>query len=71
METSLKQNVLTANIEGENKSNLTRTLIGGIIIRVETSCNVSFSYCINRITDTHDLTGWNFFNPSTLNKSTD
>ena len=36
--------------------------IGGIIIRKETGGVDTWRYCRNRINNTKDLTGWDFFN---------
>jgi hypothetical protein len=41
-------------------------LLGGIVISEEINGIVSFRYCANRISDTNDLTGWNFLNPVDL-----
>lgn len=64
-----KHNTLLSYIEKENASNPERILIGGILISEEISSVVSFRYCTNRISDTNDLTGWDFFTPSTINIS--
>jgi type III restriction enzyme len=71
LEAPLKHNALIAYMESENKINPSRKLIGGIIIPEETSGIISFRYCTNRIIDTNDLTGWEFFNPASLNKTID
>jgi len=64
-----KHNALLNYIEKENAANPERVLTGGILIPQETSGTVSFRYCTNRISDTQDLTGWDFFTPSRINIS--
>ena len=64
-----KHNALLNYIEKENAANPERILTGGILIPQETSDTVSFRYCTNRISDTNDLTGWDFFNPATINNN--
>jgi len=64
-----KHNDLLSYIEKENASNPERVLIGGILIPDEISHVVSFRYCTNRILDTIDLNGWDFFNPATINNN--
>lgn len=61
-----KHNALLDYIERENEENPRRELLGGIIIEEPQDSN-HWRYCANRIEDTHDLTGWEFFNPSNLN----
>lgn len=61
-----KHNALIDYIEQENKTNPTRKLIGGIIIPEESAGVISFRYCTNRITDTADLRGWDFFLPANI-----
>jgi type III restriction enzyme len=58
-----KHNALIDYIEAENKLKTDRQLFGGVLISSETSGTVSFRYCANRITDTNDLTGWDFLDP--------
>jgi type III restriction enzyme len=64
-----KHNALIGYLESQNQTNAERTLIGGILIPEETSGVVSFRYCVNRINDTNDLTGWDFFSPENINKN--
>ena len=64
-----KHNALLNYIEKENAANPERVLTGGILIPQETGDTVSFRYCTNRISDTNDLTGWDFFNPATINNN--
>ena len=59
-----KHNALVAYIEKENSANPSRELIGGILIPEEMGGVVKFRYCTNRITDTNDLMGWEFFSPA-------
>jgi len=61
-----KHNALLAYIESENTKNTTRKLVGGILIPDERDGLSLFRYCTNRITDTHDLTGWDFFDPKQI-----
>lgn len=67
LEAPNKHNALIEYLEKQNEINTDRTLVGGILIPEEISSIVSFRYCINRINDTNDLTGWDFFNPATIN----
>jgi len=67
LEAPNKHNALIEYLEKQNEINTDRTLVGGILIPGETSGIVSFRYCINRINDTNDLTGWDFFNPANIN----
>lgn len=61
-----KHNALLSYLENENSNNPERVLIGGIIISEEINGTVSFRYCTNRIENTHDLTGWEYFNPEMI-----
>ena len=67
LEAPNKHNALVEYLETQNETNSTRTLIGGILIPDETGGVVSFRYCTNRINDTNDLTGWEFFNLVNIN----
>ena len=64
-----KHNALINYIENENETNLERVLIGGVLIPEETSGIFSFRYCTNKISDTKDLTGWDYLNPALINKN--
>ncbi len=64
-----KHNALIEYLESQNQINTHWSLVGGILIPEEISGVLSFRYCINRITDTNDLTGWDFFNPAEINKN--
>lgn len=64
-----KHNALLNYIDTENAANPERVLTGGILIPQETGNTVSFRYCTNRISDTNDLTGWEFFNPAIINNN--
>lgn len=66
-----KHNALIEYFEKENKANPEIKMIGGIIIPETTGNTISFRYCINRIKDTNDLTGWDFFDPAMINKTLD
>ena len=59
-----KHNALIAYMEKENTANKHRSLMGGIIIPESHGEHIHFRYCRNRITDTNDLTGWDFFDPA-------
>jgi type III restriction enzyme len=56
----LKHNALIGFIEERNKNGL-KTL-GGILIGQKNGEITTWRYCQNRIENTKDLTGWNFFN---------
>ena len=62
-----KHNALIAYIEKEKNSDDAAKFIGGIIIPESTGNVVSFRFCRNQITNTNDLTGWEFFDPATIN----
>jgi hypothetical protein len=59
-ESVLKHNALIDYIEGLNQKG--KKAIGGIIIEHKGS----WRYCVNRITNDKDLTGWEFFNPANV-----
>jgi type III restriction enzyme len=61
-----KHNALIAYFEEEKKSRPNAKFVGGILIPETTGNVVSFRYCRNRITDTNDLTGWDFFDPASI-----
>jgi len=61
-----KHNALLSYIQQENLASPDRILTGGIVIWEETGGVGSFRYCKDRICDTKDLTGWEFFNPATI-----
>ena len=69
LEAPNKHNALLVYMEEENAKNEERILTGGIVIPEEVSAFVSFRYCLNRIADTKDLTGWDYFNPAEINKN--
>jgi type III restriction enzyme len=60
-ENVLKHNALIEYIESLNAKG--KKAIGSIIIQQQGS----WRYCRNRIENDNDLTGWEFFNPATLN----
>jgi type III restriction enzyme len=64
-----KHYALLEYIERENLKLANNKFIGGIIIPTDNAGVVSFRYPLNRITDTNDLRGWEFFNPATINNS--
>jgi len=63
----LKHNALIEFIEERNK--LKKTTIGGVIIGTEISNNIVWQYCRNKITNTKDFTGWDFFNPANISNN--
>ncbi len=56
-----KHNALLQYFEKQKEINPKQNLFGGIIIAEPTSVGTSFRYCTNPISDTNDLTGWEFF----------
>lgn len=63
----LKHNALLDYIEERNKKGMTTT--GGIIIVRKNGEVTTWRYCSNRIENTKDLTGWDYFNPATINNN--
>jgi type III restriction enzyme len=61
-----KNKALFDYLKRENSSKSERILTGGILIPVETDGVVQFRCSANGITDTNELTGWEYFNPATL-----
>lgn len=62
-----KHNALIEYIEKENAiEGRSRKMVGGILIPEERSGVQHFRFCRNKINDTYDLTGWDFFNPVDL-----
>jgi type III restriction enzyme len=61
-----KHNALIAYMETENQTKTNDKLFGGVLILTETNGSISFRYCSNTITDTNDLTGWGFLDPSSI-----
>ena len=66
LEAPNKHNALLDYMDAENKINTDRKLIGGVILPEDTSGVLAFRYCSNRIQDTNDLTGWDYFNPAEI-----
>lgn len=62
---SLKHNALIEFMEARNKAG--KKTIGGIIIGKEVNNLLTWRYCSNRIENTKDMTGWEFFNPAIVN----
>lgn len=60
----LKHNALIDFISERNKNG--KTTLGGIIIGKEINGNLVWLFCRNKITNTKDTTGWDFFNPSQM-----
>jgi type III restriction enzyme len=64
-----KHNALIAYMETENEVHPDTKLIGGVLIPEDTNGVILWRYCLNRIADTNDLTGWDYFDPAKINKS--
>ena len=60
----LKHNALIDFIAKRNQKGL--KTIGGVLISKENNGVITWRYCSNKITNTNDLTGWEFFSPSTI-----
>lgn len=65
----LKHNALIEYIEKQNERGL--STIGGIIIRNKIGSTEVWRYCKNKIKNTLDMTGWDFFDPAMINSSVD
>lgn len=65
----LKHNALVDYIEKLNERGL--ATIGGIVIRNEIGSTEVWRYCKNRIKNTLDMTGWDFFDPAMINSLAD
>lgn len=63
----LKHNALIEYIEKQNGRGL--PTIGGIIVRNEVGSSEVWRYCKNRIANTIDMIGWDFFDPAMINNS--
>lgn len=59
-----KHNALIEYMALENTKNPSGIMFGGITIPEATGDVFSFRFCREKITDTHDLTGWSFINPA-------
>jgi len=66
LEAPNKHNALIEYLENQNAANK-KNMLGGVLIPEETGNVISFRYCTNRISDTNDLAGWEFFNPANIN----
>lgn len=62
-----KHNALIDFIAERNNKKM--PTIGGIIIGREINANIVWQYCRNKINNTHDLTGWDFFNPLNISNN--
>jgi type III restriction enzyme len=62
-----KHNALIEYMGKENAKNKDRIFVGGVILPIEVNGVLTWRYCRNKIEDTKDLTGWDFFNPATMN----
>ncbi|WP_247236433.1 DEAD/DEAH box helicase [Telluribacter sp. SYSU D00476] len=58
----LKHNALVDYIAQRNQQG--KPTIGGVLIGNETGGTTTWRYCTNKIENTHDLTGWDYFNPA-------
>jgi len=63
----LKHNALIEFIEQRNAKG--QKTYGGIIIGRKTGEITTWQYCSNRIENTKELKGWDFFNPATINNN--
>jgi len=64
-----KHNALLGYIEQQLEKKPGQKLVGGIIVADVDNTPVTFRYCKNRISDTKDLMGWEFFNPNEIIKN--
>lgn len=62
---ALKHNALVDFIEQRNKAG--KPTIGGVIIGNDVNGNIMWQYCRNKIENTIDLKGWDYFNPANVN----
>jgi type III restriction enzyme len=69
LEAHNKHNGLLEYLEAQNAIVGMERYIGGVLIPEEIGGVITFRYCRNRIQDTADLTGWDFFNPATINQN--
>ena len=63
-----KHNAIIEYIEYQNKINSELEFTGGIIME-DVSRPGHWRFSKNRISNTHDLTGWEFFNPDEINRN--
>lgn len=63
----LKHNALVEFIEERNKNG--KQTIGGVLIGNEVNNVTTWRYCRNRIANTADLQGWEFFDPSNISNN--
>lgn len=68
LEAPNKHNALIEYLETQNATK-NKKMVGGVLIPEETGDVISFRYCKNRISDTNNLTGWDFFNPANINQN--
>lgn len=61
----LKHNALVDYISNRSEKGL--KTVGGVIIAREINNVMTWRYCSNKITNTTDFTGWDFFKPEELN----
>jgi len=65
-EAANKHNALLDYMEKENENNPNREFVGGVLVVKEVDNIMTYRYCVNRIENTDDLTGWDFFNPNNI-----
>ena len=61
-----KHKALLEYCERENGKRADRKLMGSIIIPDEIAHVLSWRYSHKEISNTHDLAGWGYFNPTTI-----
>lgn len=64
-----KHKALLAYCERENKKRTDMKLMGSVIIPDEIANVLTWRYNTNKIENTHDLKGWDFFNPANIDKN--
>ena len=63
-----KHNALVEYVENQNNGNSETKITGSILIPETTAGITRFRWCRNRIDNTNDLQGWEYFNPSVANQ---
>jgi type III restriction enzyme len=61
-----KHNALLDYFEKQAEVNPSQKLVGGVIVAEPEKSGMTFRYCKNRIVDTQDLKGWDFFNSNEI-----
>lgn len=62
-----KHNALITYMEQQALDNPGTKMVGGVVVFEERNNQSTFRFCRNRIADTSDLTGWEFFDPTVIN----